>query len=322
MTADSKYDFRELGAQTKDQGRGGAAITAKRIRYFLHCLRKSFSAAARSCPNCGSQKAATVDRKYLVTTLMRCANCSMQFRAPITTEEENQRFYNLEYEQGFTTDMPSDRELAVMLESNFSGSERDYAVYVKVLGALALPEGAKIFDFGCSWGYGSHQLAQAGYAVTAYEVSNSRRDFARRKLSISTVDAFDACLEDDRHHGRYDCFFSSHVLEHVPAPGAVFRAARKLLKPDGLFVAFTPNGSAAFRAVDFASWRLLWGEVHPNFLDDAFYAHSFGDAPAMLSSSAYDYDAIAGASFDEAGIRTIGDLAGQELLFAVRRPNG
>ncbi len=260
-----------------------------------------------------------VDRKYLVTKLMRCANCRLLFRVPITTEAENERFYNLEYEQGFTTDMPSDSDLAAMLETNFAGSDRDYGIYVNVLKSLPLPDGARIFDFGCSWGYGSHQLAQAGYDVTAYEVSNSRRNFARTKLSISVVDAFDACLVDDAFVGQFDCFFSSHVLEHVPSSGAVFQAARKLLKPDGVFVAFTPNGSAAFRAADFASWHLLWGEVHPNFVDEEFYRHNFGNSPAILSSSGYDFDAIARASFDEPGIRTIGGLAGYELFFAARK---
>lgn len=297
----------------------GPTITVKRIRYFLRCLSKSFSAVWRRCPNCGSGKATTVDRKYLATRLKRCADCRLLFRVPITTEAENQRFYNLEYEQGFTTDMPSDRDLAVMLKTNFAGSDKDYGVYVNVLESLPLPAGAQIFDFGCSWGYGSHQLAQAGYTVTAYEVSDSRRNFARAKLSISVVDGFDACLGNDSYVGRFDCFFTSHVLEHVPSPSAIFRAAWKLLKPGGVFVAFTPNGSASFRAADFSSWHLLWGEVHPNFLDDAFYKHNFGNSPATLSSAAYDYDAIAGASLDAPGIHTIGDLAGNELLFVVRK---
>jgi 2-polyprenyl-3-methyl-5-hydroxy-6-metoxy-1,4-benzoquinol methylase len=271
------------------------------------------------CPNCCSDKATTVDQKYLVTKLMRCANCRLLFRVPITTDTENERFYNLKYEQGFTTDMPSDQELAVMLKTNFAGNDRDYGVYVNVLESLALPAGAQIFDFGCSWGYGSYQLTQAGYEVTAYEVSNTRLNFARNKLSITVVDAFDACLEDHNYLGRFDCFFSSHVLEHVPSPSAIFRAAWKLLKPGGIFVAFAPNGSVDFRAENFALWHKLWGEVHPNFLDDEFYKCNFENSPAILSSAVYDYDAIAKASFDAPGIRAIGNLAGQELFFAARK---
>ena len=68
------------------------SITVKRIRYFLLCLSKSVSPAWSTCPNCGSHEATMVDRKYLVTKLMRCANCRLLFRVPITTEAENERF--------------------------------------------------------------------------------------------------------------------------------------------------------------------------------------------------------------------------------------
>jgi len=70
------------------------------------------------------------------------------FRIPITTEAENERFYNLDYEQGFTTEMPSDQDLAGLLETNFAGTDREFSAYVKALNSLPLPEGAKIFDYG------------------------------------------------------------------------------------------------------------------------------------------------------------------------------
>jgi len=83
------------------------------------------------------------------------------FRTPTTNPEENARFYRTDYVQEFTTDLP-DRELLDRLKTTaFKGTEKDYAGYIEVLSALGLERGSKVLDFGCSWGYGSWQLAEA-----------------------------------------------------------------------------------------------------------------------------------------------------------------
>jgi hypothetical protein len=84
--------------------------------------------------------------------------------------------------------------------------------------------------------------------------------------------------------GYFDCFFSTHVLEHVPSPGQSFKYAMQLLKPNGLFVSFTPNGSDANRAVE-PNWSKHWGEAHPNFIDDIFLDTSFRFSPRAIGSS-------------------------------------
>ena len=60
-----------------------------------------------------------------------------------------------------------------LLSTRFAGEEKNYAGYIAVLHALGVAEGARMLDFGCSWGYGSWQLAQAGFAVEAFEISRS-----------------------------------------------------------------------------------------------------------------------------------------------------
>ena len=75
---------------------------------------------------------------------------------------------------------------------------------VSVLTKLGLNRGNTIFDYGCSWGYGSYQLVQAGFEVISFEVAPSRRRFAREKLGVTTVD--DMATDLDLH---FDCFFLS-----------------------------------------------------------------------------------------------------------------
>jgi len=150
--------------------------------------------------------------------------------------------------QGPAAGTPSDAALTELKRSNFAGTETCYSYYTGVLTQLGLKPGARVFDYGCSWGYGSYQLAQFGFEVTSFEVAPTRRRYAREKLGVSTIDdvgdvATDLALQ-------FDCFFSAHVLEHVPSPAQSFNYAMRLLKPGGLFVSLTPNGDEGHRSTN------------------------------------------------------------------------
>lgn len=219
---------------------------------------------------------------------------------------ESERFYQATYRQGFTTEMPTDSELARMLHEGF-GPERDYGAYADVLDALGCRPGTSIFDFGCSWGYGSLQLLRRGYRVQAFEVSQPRATFARDKLGIDVVPS----LEQVR--APFDVFFSAHVLEHVPVVAEAVRRGLSLLRPGGLFVAFTPNGSPEFRAAQPIAWHKLWGLVHPQLLDAGYYRGLFAGRDILLASSPYDTRAIAQWKENPQASAEL-PLAGPELL--------
>src|SRR6266516_28161 len=138
--------------------------------------------AERSCPACDSSDTKLIKRKYWVIALYRCEQCKLMFRVPKNTEQQGRDFYQTRYRQGFTTDCPSDEELKRFLENSFRGSEKDYTSYIEIIKAAGLRRGDIVFDFGCSWGYGSWQFAQAGFRVYSYEISFSRARYAAEKL--------------------------------------------------------------------------------------------------------------------------------------------
>lgn len=253
-----------------------------------------------------------VDRKFFITQLRRCGNCQLMFRTPTDDPKANLMFYENEYKHGYTTDLPSDAALAEMRRSNFAGTEMCYSYYINVLNQIGLKPGSKVFDYGCSWGYESYQLAQTGFQVLSFEVAPSRRRYAHEKLGVDTVDDMDRAAADHANH--FDCFFSAHVLEHVPSPAKSFGYALQLLKPDGLFVSFTPNGSYAHRAVS-PMWSKLWGEVHPNFIDDIFFDHSFKLSPRAIGSSPVTNITIP----QQVQLKQLNELDGGELFFVARK---
>ncbi|MCC6146316.1 MAG: methyltransferase domain-containing protein [Anaerolineaceae bacterium] len=283
-----------------------------KLKYLLNVLEKRLTGEGKACPSCGHATSMPVQRKYGVLALRRCSHCKLLFRTPTTSALENERFYQKEYDQGETTRIPAPEELEYFKRTNFRNYGKDYSQYLRVLAALGVRPGDSVLDFGCSWGYGSWQLQRAGYKVTGFEISKPRCEYARQNLGIETYSR----LEEIK--GQFDVFFSSHVLEHVPSISESFQFATEKIKPGGWLVAFTPNGSEAFRSMDAKGWSYLWGQVHPNLLDDVFYRHAFREWPFLLDSGVFDEGAIQAWTSASGKPQVILDLSGVELLLIAR----
>lgn len=282
-------------------------------RYLARCSAAFLFKRSAECPNCGSSGSRGVSRKYVVAELRRCAECELMFRLPADGIEENNTFYNDgSYRQNFTTDLPDPAALDRMKATDFRGTPKDYGVYLALLDALGLRPGDAVFDFGCSWGYGAYQLRAYGFRVTAHEISVARRAYAADRLGIRFIEDLDAVDPGHPLFESFDCFFSAHVLEHVPRPRQVFHWADKLLRPGGLFLSFTPNGSQAHRRRN-RQWNRLWGKVHPNLIDDCFLRRSFLEWPRLLASAPYIYESV---ERPRSGETLLGSLDGAELMFA------
>jgi len=104
-------------------------------------------------------------------------------------------------------------------------------------------------------------------------------------------------------------------LEHVPAPKYAIQFGERVLRPGGLFVAFTPNGSEACRENHPRDYDHSWGRLHPLYLNAEFYAKYFSDRPYLLISAEYgtQYDLPTIARWDRK-TQCIEDISGRELL--------
>jgi SAM-dependent methyltransferase len=283
-----------------------------RFSYLGRCLRAFLNPERFICVNCRSSKGTVVSRKFVITSLQRCENCGLQFRVPTDDPASNLDYYENKYSSGFTTGMPSNEGLAALIANDFEG-EKNWSYYIGILKHLGLGKGTRIFDFGCSWGYGSYQMSKAGYSVIAFEIAPTRRKYAEEKLRISAIANMEEAIQDPKLVGTFDCFFCSHVLEHVPSPSRVFEYADALLKGGGIFVSFTPNGSEAAKIAS-PDWNKWWGEVHPNFIDDYFLDKAFNKVPRVIGSSP-----VGAINFPNQPVANrLNDLTGPELFFAAR----
>jgi hypothetical protein len=189
-----------------------------KIIYGLKSAYRWQNAGSFRCTNCGSKGFVTVDSKYLVTSLRRCRGCSLMYRVPPDDARDNFDFYQETYRQGFTTELPDDVLLAELIANKFQGTGRSYDSYIGILRALGLEPGAKIFDYGCSWGYGSWQLSDAGYNVTAFEISKRRARYAREKLAVKCISDMSEVTVGRTVQSNFDCFFSGMYSSTCPVP--------------------------------------------------------------------------------------------------------
>ena len=281
--------------------------------YLISALKKFLLRRGQDCPSCGSRTSVAIDRKWIVTALCRCANCQLLFRSPTTTEAENAVIYDRIYREGFTTDIPGEETISRLLATKFKGHEKDYDSYVQILTALGVNKGARVLDFGCSWGYGSYQLTKVGFDVDGLEISEDRAAFAARRLGVRMKN--ETALET----GAHDVFFSSQVIEHVPSVRTMLETGFRVLKPGGLFVAFTPNGSEERRRVDPAGWHSAWGFVHPQLIDEKFIFAQLARTVRFVTSSPHSLKEI--RDWDKKS-SFVGTLSGGEFMFAAIRPTG
>ena len=118
--------------------------------------------------------------------------------------------------------------------------------------------------------------------------------------------------ETEEIQEKADCFFSAHVIEHLPNPRILWEKASRVLKPNGFVVLFMPNGEPSRAAID-RNYHKLWGQVHPLFLS--------ADALAIMARE-YGFTGYAYSSpyniADIAASRLPDSLMGDELLFIAR----
>ncbi len=301
-------------------------IILTRIKYFSSSFIKNFFRRNKQCTYCNSSQYKVISKKFFVTKLVRCENCKFMFRIPITNVKENNAYYQNKYTGGgqdliddkdnFTVDIPKEIQKNNLKFIDFKNSDKDYSKYISVLSKINKIYSQtkfKLFDYGCSWGYGSYQLKEAGYEVTSYEISKSRSDYAKNKLGINTLPNLENVQSE-----TFDFFFSAHVLEHLPEPKKTLDFALNIIKKGSYLLIFTPNGSLERKNKDFYRWNKAWGLIHPNLIDEQFYKNIFSKQKYFITTS-FEKDSSFLDKFLINNENFCGKMDEEELLIIVKK---
>ncbi|MEL6457009.1 MAG: class I SAM-dependent methyltransferase [Cyanobacteria bacterium J06621_15] len=280
-----------------------------KLTFLSSVVSKHIRGQNRHCPHCESEKTILLQRKKLLLELRQCQDCFLMYRYPKDGIVDNVDFYQSDYQEGITTDVPStEAELNNLLALGFNDTQINYSNNIKTVKQYI--NHGSVLDYGCSWGYGVHQFNQAGFDSIGFEISKARAEYGRKNLSVNILDELSDL--EQLPPDSFDIIHTSHVLEHLPELASSFSLFQKLLKPTGYLIIFVPNAGCKFARDLGVNWGPMIGEKHNLALDARFFANNlpkYGFAP-VFNSCPYDTPHISYESESQASIA----LPGQELL--------
>lgn len=102
-----------------------------------------------------------------------------------------------------------------------------------------------VLDIGCGGGILAEGLARAGARVTGIDLAEQSLEVARLHALESQLTIDYRCVAAEnfakQHPQQFDVVTCLEMLEHVPDPGSIVKAASQLVKPGGVVVFSTLN---------------------------------------------------------------------------------
>ena len=195
-----------------------------------------------SCPVCGSNL--TRPRWDLGDFVFSaCASCGHVYQNPRPRPEELAARYDEDY-----------------LEYEVRNAEPYLRLMLLGLADLgfgkieaALPADRSFLDVGCATGALLELLSRRGWSAEGVELCGPAAEYGRRVrgVSIRTGTLAEAAFPEN----GFDFAHSSHVIEHVADPGALFAELHRVLKPGGYYAVVTPNLSSLQALLFRDGWR-------------------------------------------------------------------
>lgn len=140
----------------------------------------------------------------------------------------------------------------------------------------ALPEG-RLLDVGCGSGDWLMFMRSLGWRVAGVDFDENALKVAREKGLEVTCGALE---QANFPEGTFDAVTLNHVIEHVPDPVQTLAECRRVLKPGGKLVLFTPNALSLGHRIFKQDWRGLETPRH-------LHIFSTRSMPALLELAGF-----------------------------------
>jgi len=188
-----------------------------------------------NCHLCGSSDLKTylsipdlmLDRKDIITVLIRCQQCGLIFQHPQLDAETMHDNYPEEYSPFLSTGAKLPKTIGIGI--------RRRAKYL-----LKQKTSGRLLDIGCATGEFLYYLkTRYGWAVQGVEASHYASELGRKKYNL---DIINGTLDQAHFPAEYfDAITLWEVLEHLNHPTETLENIHRILKPDGVLIIRVPN---------------------------------------------------------------------------------
>jgi 2-polyprenyl-6-hydroxyphenyl methylase/3-demethylubiquinone-9 3-methyltransferase len=192
------------------------------------------------------------------------------------------------------------------------------------INARAALAGKNVIDIGCGGGILTESMARKGATVTGIDLGEKALKVADlHSLESGVAVRYKLIAAEDmaaQEPGQYDVVTCMEMLEHVPDPGAIVRAAAALVKPGGhlFFSTLNRNPKAYLFAVIGAEYllRMLPKGTHDY---DKFITPS--ELSQFIRSAGLEVAGFKGMGYNPlTKIYSLNDDTSVNYLVAARRP--
>lgn len=223
------------------------------------------------CPVCGGAPASFTQKSGY--QIMRCGSCRYGFVNPVPDEASIIAFYTGLGGHARVDEPGAARDGATMAdvlarEQAYPNSTVDAAALTAGLASMTR---GQLLDVGCGYGFFAKAAMEAGFDVTALELSDHERGIAAEmapgaRLVSSSFEAFEA-------DGPFDAVLMSQVLEHAREPRAWLAKAHGLVREGGAIAVALPNFAALSADLMGARDPYLIPPAHLNYFTPRSLAH-------------------------------------------------
>jgi 2-polyprenyl-3-methyl-5-hydroxy-6-metoxy-1,4-benzoquinol methylase len=166
----------------------------------------------------------------------RCGACGLWFLSPVPADLQDrypEEYYTLPGPEQFARGMDAEAYKVDLLRSH-------------------RPTGT-LLELGPACGYFAGAAKRAGYDVSVIEMNAACCNYMRERVGIKVNESADI-VGTLRSLPKFDIIALWHVIEHLPNPWEVLRAAADQLTDGGILVFATPNPDA----LQFKALRSHW----------------------------------------------------------------
>jgi SAM-dependent methyltransferase len=207
-----------------------------------------------SCDFCGGSDSTMFIRpdKFPVEmpqrpVVVRCGSCGFLYTNP----RPRRNFLTELYRRYYPEEKSNGSSLSTAVKKNTHLRKLWHLYCGQFLGRALAEACGRVLDLGCGTGGLLMELQQKGCECYGVELNpDSVSRCIRRGLRVKCGDLDDFHFED----GFFDTIVLWHVLEHLPSPATALSNCRRMLKPGGKILIYSPNAHSYLAAAFKESW--------------------------------------------------------------------